>query len=337
MSSEIPKIRELEQRIFGLDDEAEFEDISLQVFRFQYASNPIYQEYCKLLKCAPAMVNRLEDIPFLPISFFKTHDIRSGGFEPEAVFESSGTTGSVNSRHAVKSLDLYRRSFMKGFEAFYGGVNQYCVLALLPSYLERQNSSLVYMVKEWMEESSHPANAFYLDDRQALARSLQMLENDVQQTILVGVTYALLDFAESYPMSLNNTIIMETGGMKGRREELLRTEVHNRLKAAFGVSGIHSEYGMTELLSQAYAIKEGKFRTPPWMKILVREENDPKQLLRSTPKSASGGLNVIDLANLYGCSFIATEDVCRLLPDGSFEVLGRLDHTDIRGCSLLSL
>ncbi|HEY0058237.1 MAG TPA: acyl transferase, partial [Flavisolibacter sp.] len=245
--------------------------------------------------------------------------------------------GSVNSRHAVKSLHLYHQSFIKGFEGFYGDISDYCILALLPSYLERQNSSLVYMVKEWMERSGHPSNAFYLHDQQSLAGALKVLENKAQKTILIGVTYALLDFAERYPMSLSSTIIMETGGMKGRREELLRAEVHKRLKGSFGLTGIHSEYGMTELLSQAYALDEGRFRTPPWMKILMREEGDPGQLLGSTPRPASGGLNVIDLANLHACSFIATEDVCRLLPDGSFEVLGRLDNTDIRGCSLLAL
>lgn len=337
MVFQIPKVARLENRIFGIKDQEAFKKAALHVFYFQYANNPLYKRYCQLINCLPQSVTSIEKIPFLPISFFKTHAVQTTPFSPEIIFESSGTTGSVNSKHLVKNTALYQQSFLKCFELFYGDVSEYCFLALLPSYLQKGASSLIYMVNGLMEKSNHPLNNFYLHDYKALAQTITDLEKREQKTALIGVTYALLDFAELFPRPLQHTIIMETGGMKGRRQELIRSEVHRQLTSAFGVSTIHSEYGMTELLSQAYAKEEGRFTTPPWMKVLLREEDDHKKVAATTTKAVSGGLNVIDFANLYSCSFIATEDVGRLYADGSFEVLGRMDNTDIRGCSLLSL
>jgi hypothetical protein len=267
----------------------------------------------------------------LPISFFKTHTVTAGPFTPETVFESSGTTQTLTSRHLVKEVSLYRRSFLKAFTLFYGNVKDYCVLGLLPSYLERQHSSLVMMVDELIKLSGHPASGFYLDEHAKLSQTLQQLESKQQKTLLIGVTFGLLDFAAAFPQKLNHTIVMETGGMKGRRKELTRAEVHQQLKEALGVQKIHSEYGMTELLSQAYSNGDGRFLCPPWMKVLVRDEEDPL----SIQETGRGILQVIDLANRYSCSFIATEDIGMVYQDGSFEVWGRMDNSDIRGCSLL--
>lgn len=314
-----------------------FYEKAIHLFQFQYQHNALYKRFVNSLNCKVDTINKLEDIPFLPISFFKTHKVVSTEFVPEVVFESSGTTGSINSKHLVKKLSLYEESFIAGFEQFYGSIKDYCVLGLLPSYLERKGSSLVYMVEKMVHISGHPLNGFHLYDFENLSNKLQQLERAKQKTLLIGVTYALLDFAEAYPAALDHTIIMETGGMKGRKKEVLRQEVHENLKTAFGVPQIHSEYGMTELLSQAYAASDGKFRTPSWMKVLLREEDDPMQRILSAEKPVTGAINIIDLANIYSCSFIATEDVGRLHPDGSFEVLGRMDYTDIRGCSLMAL
>ncbi len=270
-------------------------------------------------------------IPALPISFFKTHTVTSTDFTPERIFESSGTTGSINSRHLVKEGAVYRRSFQQAFRLFYGDEKDWCILGLLPSYLERQNSSLVMMVDELIRSSGHPDGGFYLTDWEKLSVTLQKLEKQQQKTLLIGVTFGLLDFAEAYPQQLQHTVVMETGGMKGRRKELTRAEVHDLLMKGLGVTAVHSEYGMTELLSQAYSNGRGRFYCPPWMKVLVRDEEDPL----AVRESGTGLLQVIDLANLYSCSFIATEDVGMVYPDGSFEVWGRLDNSDIRGCSLL--
>jgi hypothetical protein len=332
MRMEIPKTEELEDQVFSISDTADFIQTALSVFRLQYYNNSIYHAYCNLLKSTPDTINDLSQIPFLPISFFKTHTVVTTSFEPAVTFESSGTTGIATSRHYIKDIKLYERSFRTAFQHFYGPVEQYCVLGLLPSYLERSSSSLVYMVNDLIEKSNHPQSGFYLYDYQSLADTLEKLEAAGQKTLLIGVTYALLDFAEQYPMPLQHTLVMETGGMKGRKKELLRSEVHAQLKKSFALPQIHSEYGMTELLSQAYAMEEGYFKTPAWMKILIREEDDP---LSSDTNSTSGGINIIDLANLYSCAFIATEDIGRLHPDGYFEVLGRLDNADVRGCSLL--
>lgn len=313
-----------------------FETLALEIFRFQYNHNPIYRSFIQTLKIDPGSVNNIYKIPFLPIRFFKTHEIKTGEFEPEKVFESSGTTQTGNSRHLVKHLDIYSESLKRSFENLYGPVSSWCILGLMPSYTERPSSSLVFMVKSLMEISNHPLNKFYPEAGKNLAKQLQMLESSGQKTLLTGLTYSLLELAEKYPMALNHTTVMETGGMKGRRKELIREEVHTVLKNAFALSKIHSEYSMTELLSQAYSSGDGIFKTPPWMKIVVRDEEDPLGVRHlEGVRHLTGAINIIDLANVYSCSFIATEDAGRLHPDGSFEVLGRLDGSDLRGCSLL--
>jgi len=320
-----------------------FEQLALELFRFQYENNNVYKQYANALQLDPDAVRAIEQIPFLPIRFFKSHSIQTTSFDPATIFESSGTTGSINSRHLVKDTLLYKDAFTKGFELFYGTVKNWCILGLLPSYLERENSSLVFMVNELVRLSGHQHSGFYLDDYDKLGSLVNELEDQGQKTLLIGVTFALLDFASLYSSgrngrSLDHTVVMETGGMKGRRKEMVRHEVHRILKNAFHLPTIHSEYGMTELLSQAYSSGEGVFRCPPWMKVLIREEDDPFEI--STPRfqtvaSVTGAINIIDLANIYSCSFIATDDAGKLFPDGSFEVLGRIDNSDIRGCSLM--
>jgi len=282
-------------------------------------------------------VDEIEKIPFLPISFFKTDEIKAGKFKAEVIFKSSGTTQTINSQHHVKDVSIYTQSFTTAFKKIYGDLQEWCILGLLPLYLEKGDSSLVYMVNDLIKQSHHLQSGFYLYDLEKLKETLLVLERANQKTLLIGVTYALLDFAEKFPISLMNTFIMETGGMKGRREELTRMEVHDQLKKAFGKTEIHSEYGMTELLSQAYAKKEGRFQCPPWMKVLIRDDEDPLSIQHSGPGVVSGAINIIDLANVYSCSFIATDDVGKLYPDKSFEVLGRMDGSDLRGCSLLTI
>ncbi len=306
-----------------------FGDQCLDTCRFQYAHNPVYRKWCDLNRVDPASIKTPIAIPALPISFFKTATVATTVFDPECVFESSGTTGTVNSRHLVKDLAIYRQSFEKAFRLFYGDEKDWCILGLLPSYLERQHSSLVMMVDELIRTSGHPDGGFYLDEFEKLSHTLQKLEKQGQKTLLIGVTFGLLDFAAVFPQQLQHTVVMETGGMKGRRKELTRAEVHELLIAGLGVNSIHSEYGMTELLSQAYSKGDGRFFCPPWMKVMVRDEEDPL-LVKET---GTGLLQVIDLANRYSCSFIATEDLGKVYPDGSFEVWGRLDNSDIRGCS----
>jgi len=314
-----------------------FEKVALDVFRFQYHENELYRRFCDLLHRHPGNVASTGIIPFLPISFFKSHEVMTTSFIPEVVFESSGTTGSQTSRHFVKRKALYETSFISGFENRYGAVADWCIMALLPAYLERQHSSLVYMADRLIRDSHHPKSGFYLYNQQELAGTLSELEAAGQPTLLLGVTFALLDFAEACPMPLKHTLIMETGGMKGRKEEITREAVHEKLCNAFQLKLIHSEYGMTELLSQAYSGGGGRFQTPPWMQVLIREEDDPLAVYETGPAIRSGAANIIDLANLYSCAFIATDDAARLHPDGSFEILGRLDHSDIRGCSLLAV
>jgi phenylacetate-coenzyme A ligase PaaK-like adenylate-forming protein len=320
-------------KIFNVQ-EGGFEGLALDIFRYQYERNPVYQQYADFLNIRPAVVREIAEIPFLPIRFFKSHKVLVDGEIPLTVFESSGTTGSVNSRHYVSDTILYKEDFTKGFERTYGPLEDYCVIGLLPSYLERNNSSLVYMVNEMIEHSGHKDSGFYLDDHTKLAKTIERLEKAGQKTLLIGVSFALLDFAEQYPISLTHTIVMETGGMKGRRKELIREELHAILCKAFNVEVIHSEYGMTELLSQAYSRGGGRFNTPPWMKIMLRDEEDPLHIL-PMKSSRTGVINIIDLANINSCSFIATDDIGRVFPDNSFEVLGRLDNSDLRGCSLL--
>jgi len=311
--------------------ESGFEALALDIFQYQLRNNAIYGAFVKALGTDTSRVDSITRIPFLPVRFFKSREVKTGEFEPEAVFESSGTTGMISSRHLVKDLSLYRESFIRGFELIYGPAADYCILGLLPSYLERGNSSLVLMVDDLIRQTGHPQSGFYLNEFDKLAAVLQELESREQKTLLIGVSFALLDFAEQYQIPLKHTIIMETGGMKGRRKELIRPELHAILKAAFSVPVIHSEYGMTELLSQAYSKGEGVYHCPSWMKILLRDDEDPLRVMAS----GSGVVNVIDLANIHSCSFIATDDAGKVYPDGSFEILGRVDGSDMRGCSLL--
>lgn len=318
-------------------DNLSFTEKALRVFQYQSEANPVYKRYLAALNCDTSQIRSVPQIPFLPIHLFKKETVVSGQWQPQTIFESSGTTGTTNSRHLVKDLGLYEESFSRAFQQFYGDPRNLCILGLLPSYLERGSSSLVYMVQKLVEQSGHPAGGFYLYDFAGLAQKLRELEAAGQPTLLIGVTYALLDFAEAHPLPLHHTMIMETGGMKGRKKELLRSEVHELLQTAFQLGSIHSEYGMTELLSQAYATKGGLFYTPSWLQALLREEDDPMAVHLEVDKPTTGALNIIDLANYHSCSFIATEDVARLHPGGGFEVLGRLDNSDIRGCSLLAL
>lgn len=317
-------------KVFGVS-EADFEALSLEIFRYQFENNRVYNNYVKALGVNPSGINTITQIPFLPIRFFKSHPVQTGDFIPETVFESSGTTGTVNSRHLVKDISLYTESFTRSFELFYGPVKNWCIIGLLPSYLERSNSSLVFMVNNMIKESAHEKSGFYLDEYDQLFTVLNELERQQQKTLLIGVTFALLDFAEQFQPVLKNTVVMETGGMKGRRKEMIRPELHELLTKSFHITTVHSEYGMTELLSQAWSTGEGIFNTPPWMKILVRDEEDPL-LVRET---GAGAINVIDLANVHSCSFIATDDAGKVFKNRSFEILGRMDGSDLRGCSLL--
>lgn len=305
-----------------------FESIAITIFKYQYENNKIYNEYVNALGKNISNINTISQIPFLPISFFKTHAVFCGNTIPDLFFESSGTTGMHYSRHYVTNPDLYRASFMCGFKEFYGKPEDYIFICLLPSYLERGNSSLVFMADELIKRSCHDMSGFYLNEYEKLGSLLQKKQD--RKIILLGVTFALLDFAEAYPIHLNDNIVMETGGMKGRREEWTRDQVHDFLKMQWHVESIHSEYGMTELLSQAYSKGDGIFQSPSWMRSIVRDENDPFELRTQ----GSGGLNIIDLANIRSCSFIATDDIVKI-NDDRFEILGRLDNSSLRGCSLM--
>ncbi|MEJ6792794.1 MAG: acyl transferase [Lacinutrix sp.] len=323
-----------QNQIFNIETEAEFNDLALQIFRFQFENNPIYRSFCDLLYKNPSDINVVEDIPFLPIQFFKSHQVISSSEAIKKTFSSSGTTGSITSKHHITELSIYQNSFKKCFSAFYGNIRDYVVLALLPSYLERKGSSLIYMVDSLIKDSKHPESGFYLDNLSALSETLNHLDAKGKKVLLIGVSFALLDLVETQSFNLNNTIIMETGGMKGRRKELIREELHAVLKSGFGVNVIHSEYGMTELLSQAYSKGNGVFNLPNWMRILTRDTEDALSL---TKKGKTGGINVIDLANINSCSFIATQDLGKVNIDGSFEIIGRFDTSDIRGCNLMVL
>ena len=320
--------------IFNIKTETDFEDLALQIFNYQFNNNKVYRSFCDLLYKHPSDVKTIQDIPFLPIQFFKTHEVLSSKNNIEATFTSSGTTGNLTSKHHVTDLDIYIQSFTKGFKQFYGDIEDYVILALLPSYLEREDSSLVYMVNDLINQSNHKASGFYLDNLSELKDTLIHLDSKGKKTLLIGVSFALLDLVETHKFKLKNTIIMETGGMKGKRKEMIRTELHKKLKDGFGVNTIHSEYGMTELLSQAYSKGHGVFNCPPWMKILTRDTEDA---LTIQNYGKAGGINVIDLANINACSFIATQDLGRVNQDGSFEVIGRFDNSDIRGCNLMVL
>ena len=325
---------ELIHKVFSVTP-ASFDDLCLEIFRYQYHNNPLYRQFTDALSVDTRSVTSVLKIPFLPISFFKTHAVKTGDFREALMFESSGTTAVTTSRHYVRLPEVYETSFLSCFRLFYGEPSDFCIIGLLPSYLERSHSSLVHMVDSLIRLSGHADSGFYLYNQQPLKEVLEKLETKGQQTILIGVTFALLDFADNHPMQLQHTIVMETGGMKGRKQEITRQEVHDRLKSAFGVTAVHAEYGMTELLSQAYAKAEGIFSCPPWMKVLLREEDDPLHLTDQPQQVVTGAINVIDLANMHSCAFIATDDLGRLYPDNRFEVLGRLDVSDTRGCSLM--
>ena len=318
--------------IFSIQTDADFVQAALQTFGYQYQHNQVYQRFCTLLGRTPDKVRQLTDIPFLPIEFFKSEAVYCGNERPTTVFTSSGTTGSQTSRHYVKDLAVYQQSFRQGFADFYGNIEEYTVLALLPSYLERTGSSLITMVADLIERSGSADSGFYLNEYDLLAEKLTALDRSGRKVLLIGVSFALLDLVETHRFQLKNTIIMETGGMKGRRKELIREELHAILCEGFGVEHIHSEYGMTELLSQAYSGGSGLYESVRWLKVLIRDTNDALSYQRPLK---TGGINLIDLANIHSCSFIATQDLGRLHPDGRFEVLGRFDNADIRGCNLL--
>ena len=320
--------------IFNIKTETEFEELALQIFKFQFENNRVYRSFCDLLYKHPSDVKSLKDIPFLPIQFFKSHSVLSSTESVQTTFTSSGTTGSNTSKHLITNLEIYEQSFKKGFKHFYGNIQDYVVLALLPSYLEREGSSLIYMVDAFINQSNHPESGFYLNNLSELKNTLITLNSEEKKVLLIGVSFALLDLVEAHQFQLKNTIIMETGGMKGRRKELIREELHIILKQGFGVETIHSEYGMTELLSQAYSQGNGIFKCPNWMRIVTRDTEDALTL---QPTGKAGGINVIDLANINSCSFIATQDLGRVYENSSFEIIGRFDASDIRGCNLMVL
>ncbi len=319
---------------FDIRSDRDFELVALNTFKFQAKHNVPYRTFIEYLGINPLYINSVEKIPFLPIEFFKSHKIVSTEKPAEKIFLSSGTTSQTQSKHYVSDLSVYEKSFQKGFNYFYGNIEEYTVLALLPAYLEREGSSLVYMADALIKASKKPKSGFYLHNLESLAENLKELDANGEKVLLIGVSFALLDLIESHQFNLQNTIVMETGGMKGRRKELIRTELHEILTEGFGVNAIHSEYGMTELLSQGYSKGHGIFECPPWMKILTRDTEDPLNLLQN---NKSGGLNVIDLANINSCSFIATQDLGKVYSDGTFEVIGRFDNSDIRGCNLMVL
>lgn len=327
----------IQDRVFTVTP-TDFHEVCLEVFAFQYRNNPVYQSYCNLRQRIPGQVHSITEIPYLPIRLFKQHLIQTGSFIPETIFESSGTTGTIPSRHAVKSLIWYERSFIKSFHEKYGNPCDWCILALLPSYLERQHSSLVYMTEKLIEQSNHPQSGFYLYDHNRLAETLQQLEQCDQKTLLLGVAFALLDFSASFQFPLKNTTVMETGGMKGRKQEITKQAMHELLQNAWQLNSIHSEYGMTELISQAYSSDAGIFEPPNQLRICIRAEDDPTLITEMSSlkdSSIQGGINIIDLHNLYTCSFIETEDYGALYPGGKFQIDGRIENSDLRGCGLM--
>jgi phenylacetate-coenzyme A ligase PaaK-like adenylate-forming protein len=309
-----------------------FDSQCMSVFKVQAESNPVYKAFLDGLGINPTRIVESANIPFLPIEFFKSHRVQTGLKESLITFSSSGTTGSVQSRHFVSEPFLYTESYLRAFRLFYGNPEEYCFLALLPSYLEREGSSLILMVEDLIRQSKNADSGFYLNNRKELYAKLRAQEERGQKTILLGVTYALLDFADEFKMDLKHTLVMETGGMKGRRKEMIREELHGYLCERLGIDKIHSEYGMTELLSQAYSAGNGLFHCPPWMKVLPRDTSDP---LSGARFGTTAGINIIDLANIYSCSFISTQDLGKVYEDGSFEILGRFDNSEIRGCNLM--
>jgi phenylacetate-coenzyme A ligase PaaK-like adenylate-forming protein len=324
----------MEQHIFNIQNEQDFAEVSMSIFKHQFKNNKVYRSFCDLINVYTSDVKKVADIPFLPIQFFKSRKVLSSNNDVQETFTSSGTTGSITSKHFVTDIDIYKESYLKGFAHFYGNIEEYVVLALLPNYLERKGSSLVYMIDDLIRKSKNLASGFYLNNLEELAQKLIKLDKKGQKILLIGVSFALLDLIEKQQFNLKNTIIMETGGMKGRRKELVREELHSILQNGFGVKKIHSEYGMTELLSQGYSDGKGVFKTPPWMKILTRDTEDA---LTINPIGKNGGINVIDLANYNSCSFIATQDLGKVHENGTFEIIGRFDTSDIRGCNLMVL
>ena len=324
----------MQNKIFNIQTPENFKQVAFSVFRHQFENNKVYRSFCDLLYIHPSDVHTLEDIPFLPIEFFKSKKIISSLEEVQEVFTSSGTTGSVTSKHYVTDIEFYKESYLKGFAHFYGNIEDYAVLALLPNYLERKGSSLVYMVADLIQRSKNNKSGFYLNNIEELAQKLIKNDKKGQKTLLIGVSFALMDLIEKYQFELKNTIIMETGGMKGRRKELVRDELHAFLQQGFGVNTIHSEYGMTELLSQGYSRGNGIFQTPPWMKVVTRDTEDALTIQKI---GKTGGINIIDLANYNSCAFIATQDLGKVHQNGTFEIIGRFDNSDIRGCNLMVL
>ena len=322
------------QEIFNIKNQNDFNAIALKVFKFQFENNSVYRSFCDLINRHPSDVKAVESIPFLPISFFKTHEILSTNNCIQKTFSSSGTTGQLTSKHYITDLEIYKESFTRAFKKFYGPIEDYTVLGLLPSYLERKDSSLIYMVDYLIKTSNHTESGFYLHNLEELKQTIINLESRQQRTLLIGVSFALLDLIEQFSFQLKNTIIMETGGMKGIRKEMIRNELHDKLTKGFGIQHIHSEYGMTELLSQAYSKGNGVFKCPNWMRVLTR---DPEDALSIQKKGKTGGINIIDLANINSCSFIATQDLGVCYADFSFEIMGRFDNSDIRGCNLMVL
>ena len=322
----------MQNAVFNIQNQSDFKTCALQVFRHQFKNNGVYRSFCDLLYIHSSDVKEVEEIPFLPVQFFKSHAVLSSTQAVKETFTSSGTTGSSVSKHMVTDVSWYTKSYTKGFEHFYGPIEDFTVLGLLPNYLERDGSSLIYMVDDFIKKSNNPASGFYLNNLTELSKTLIELDKKGEKVLLIGVAFALLDLIESQQFKLQNTIIMETGGMKGRRKEIIRNELHEILCAGFGVSKIYSEYGMTELLSQGYSSGDGVFDCPPWMKILARDTEDALTMVGA---NKTGGLNVIDLANYNSCSFIATQDLGKVDNNGRFEVLGRFDHSDIRGCNLM--
>ncbi len=322
----------MKEKIFNIHHPAQFEEVALEVFQYQAENNKVYKEYLALLNKNPSSISSLEAIPFLPIQFFKTQKLIAGLNNEEIIFTSSGTTGSNQSKHYVNDLSFYQESYVKGFEQFYGPIEDYVILALLPSYLEREGSSLIFMVEDFIQKSKHVESGFYLNNLEDLYHILLQLKQTNKKVLLIGVSFALLDFIEQFSMDYPQLIIMETGGMKGRRKEMIREELHSLLKNGFGVDKIHSEYGMTELLSQAYSKGDSVFQCPNWMQLRIRNAEDPFSYL---PNGKVGGINVIDLANYNSISFIATDDLGKKYSENQYEILGRFDHSDVRGCNLL--
>lgn len=332
MSNYLSNRINFEDSVFKITDSGLLNEVSLQIFHFQYENNSVYREYVNLLKTDVSKILEINQIPFLPIRFFKSRIIKTGKWEEQIIFTSSGTSGNQTSKHFVRELSLYEKSFLNGFKHFYGDPKEFVILALLPSYLEREGSSLIYMTEKLIHLTQKKESGFFLNETDQLFELLKVLENKNQKTILLGVSFALLDFCEKYSIDLKNTMVMETGGMKGRRQEITRNELHSVYKKFLHIENVHSEYGMTELLSQAYSKGDGKFNCPPWMKIIVTNINDPREILSI---GKTGRINIVDLANIDSCAFISSDDMGKINSDGSFEISGRIDQSDVRGCNLL--